>query len=665
MKIFIPIEHSLKYNPSLDGLRGVAILLVLLFHIWPEYFSFGYVGVDIFFVLSGFLITQIIYTKLESNTFSFKEFYRNRIRRIFPALIIVLLFTILIGYIFLLPFELKELGFHIKSSAFFYENFRLIKEVGYWDEASQLKPLLHFWSLSIEEQFYLLWPTIVFVLYKYRLKLEVWHGLLIVFAILILLSFFLDINKFYHTISRSFELVLGGIFFVFSCKFKNLTERISNYKIYLYVVFLLSILYSFNNTNFNFLNTFCVAISTSFLILYLSFFPKTTLLNNKFLIFFGLISFPLYLWHYVIISYGHIFGINVSFYGILIIFVSVILSFLVYYFIEIQARKQTSYIFSVVLLLIVVCIGLFGNFIKSKNGFPLRAHLVDNSKFEAQFIRDSFKNDAGILLVNKALGYTPTSEYIKATSDDITKQFILITGDSHAHTSYPGIQDRLKTLGYETLLVSNSSCPPYLGGAMGKNIDDIAICEQKIKDIYNLLNNKLNILGVIFITRANTYMYDRGFGKIENNEQPYNYHHIGFYKDASYNHKDIFLQSIDNTFAFFNDKKIKFFYLIENPELGFSPRKCLKRPFGFFDNKCTINFQAYVQRSSEYRNFILEISKKYNNVVVLDPLNMYCDQQYCYAIKDGVMLYADDDHHSVSGSYIQADYLIKNIILNK
>jgi peptidoglycan/LPS O-acetylase OafA/YrhL len=89
---FIPIvKHSLNYNPYLDGLRGVAILLVVLFHVWPDYFSFGYVGVDIFFVISGFLITQIIFTKLEKNSFSFKEFYRNRIRRLFPALIILLI----------------------------------------------------------------------------------------------------------------------------------------------------------------------------------------------------------------------------------------------------------------------------------------------------------------------------------------------------------------------------------------------------------------------------------------------------------------------------------------------------------------------------------------------------------------------------------------------
>ena len=104
MKNFIPVvTHSLKYNSSIDGLRGISISLVLLFHVWPNYFSFGYVGVDIFFVLSGYLITQIIYTKMESNSFCFKEFYRNRIRRIFPSMLVVVLTTFAIGYLFMFP----------------------------------------------------------------------------------------------------------------------------------------------------------------------------------------------------------------------------------------------------------------------------------------------------------------------------------------------------------------------------------------------------------------------------------------------------------------------------------------------------------------------------------------------------------------------------------
>jgi peptidoglycan/LPS O-acetylase OafA/YrhL len=163
------VPHTLKYNPSLDGIRGIAILAVLLFHIWPNIFKYGFLGVDLFFILSGYLMTQIIYNKLHQNAFSFKEFYRNRIRRIFPSAIIVLIFIIIIGYLFLFPLELKNLGKHIEVSALFYENYNLINEVGYWDKAAELKPTLHFWSLAVEEQFYIFWPLILFSIYKFCL----------------------------------------------------------------------------------------------------------------------------------------------------------------------------------------------------------------------------------------------------------------------------------------------------------------------------------------------------------------------------------------------------------------------------------------------------------------------------------------------------------------
>jgi peptidoglycan/LPS O-acetylase OafA/YrhL len=246
---FIPIvNHSLKYNPSLDGLRGVAITLVLLFHIWPDTFSFGYMGVDIFFVLSGFLITQIIYTKLENDTFSFKEFYRNRVRRIFPAMIVVLLVAFFIGYLFMFPSELKSLGQHMKTSVLFWQNFRLMEEVGYWDKAAELKPLLHFWSLSIEEQFYIFWPIILVLIYKFRINFLISIGVL--FILLTVLSQILDINKFYHSFARFWELAFGSFLFVLSQKF-DYKYHVNKFKLVIFLVFITSLLLAFDR-EFNF-----------------------------------------------------------------------------------------------------------------------------------------------------------------------------------------------------------------------------------------------------------------------------------------------------------------------------------------------------------------------------------------------------------------------------
>jgi peptidoglycan/LPS O-acetylase OafA/YrhL len=413
----IPIvNHSLKYNPSLDGIRGIAILSVLLFHIYPQYFHYGYLGVDLFFVLSGYLITNIIYRKLENDTFSFKEFYRNRIRRIFPAVIIVLLFTLLIGWLFLFPSELENLGKHIKSSAFFYQNFRLIDEVGYWDKAAQLKPLLHFWSLSVEEQFYVFWPLVIFTIYKLRFNLI--YALVFLLIISFSIKYIIDIDTFYHSLARFWELILGGLLFAIGSKYK--------YEL-----------------------------------------PNNKILSNKYLVFFGLISFPLYLWHYVLISYMYIFGLDVGKYGLVIILSSIILAYLTYRYIEIYTRKQSSYKFVIILFFILLSIGFIGKYIYKHKGLENRSHLVDNSEFNKQFIREPATNNMGVNLVSSILGKKPKNDYIKSTTNDMNAKFIAVIGDSHAHTSYPGFSLEAEKYGYESLLISNSSCPPYLGGGNG------------------------------------------------------------------------------------------------------------------------------------------------------------------------------------------------------
>jgi peptidoglycan/LPS O-acetylase OafA/YrhL len=602
------VLHTLKYNPSLDGIRGIAILAVLLFHIWPNIFKYGFLGVDLFFILSGYLMTQIIYNKLHQNAFSFKEFYRNRIRRIFPSAIIVLIFIIIIGYLFLFPLELKNLGKHIEASALFYENYNLINEVGYWDKAAELKPTLHFWSLAVEEQFYIFWPLILFSIYKLRLNFL--KSLIIVF-ILSLIPLFLDINHFYNFLSRIWEFVLGGLLYAFKFNISN-TNKI------------------------------------------LTFYP---------LVAIGIISYPLYLWHYAIISYMYILGINVQKFGLFIIIISFILSYMTYRYIEFYTRKQNSYLFAVFLFILMVIIALIGRYIYKYNGLSDRFFLVDNSKFEKQFIREKAKNKNGIILVTKILGYYPKNDYIKATTSDINHSFLVIIGDSHAHTSYPGFVKIAKKHGLETLLLANSSCPPFINAPMGKNIKDLKICKEKIDSIYNLLNSKsLKIKKVILATRANCYITDIGYGFIDGGNKPYNYHYKEFFENKNdYNQRKLFFRNLKNTFKFFNDKKYKFYYLLEDPELGFSPTNCLLRPFGIVSNQCKLPIEKFLQRSGYNRKQIYLIAQKFKNVHLLDPKNFYCDNVYCYVIKEGKMLYADDDHHSVDGAIMQAEYFEKKL----
>ena len=146
-----PAAAHANYRPDIDGLRAVAVLAVVGFHAFPQSITGGLVGVDIFFVISGFLISSIIFQGLRSDRFSYLEFYIRRIKRIFPALILVLLGCLVVGWFALYDVEFKPLGLHVARGAAFISNFLLSKESGYFDSASEFKELLHLWSLGIEE----------------------------------------------------------------------------------------------------------------------------------------------------------------------------------------------------------------------------------------------------------------------------------------------------------------------------------------------------------------------------------------------------------------------------------------------------------------------------------------------------------------------------------
>jgi peptidoglycan/LPS O-acetylase OafA/YrhL len=164
-------DHELRYRPDLDGLRGVTILAVVGFHAFPTYVPGGFVGVDVFFVLSGYLISTIILEQLRRSTFTLADFYIRRARRLFPALATVLATCLLLGWFVLLPAELQSLGKHISAAAAFMLNFAVWHEGSYFDPVATLNPVLHLWSLGIEEQFYLVWPLVLLLLWRHQRSL--------------------------------------------------------------------------------------------------------------------------------------------------------------------------------------------------------------------------------------------------------------------------------------------------------------------------------------------------------------------------------------------------------------------------------------------------------------------------------------------------------------
>jgi len=206
-------SSSNRYRPDIDGLRAIAVMLVLNFHAFPAAMPGGFIGVDIFFVISGFLITGIIARELDHGQFSLRAFYARRIRRIFPALIVVLCATLVLGWLWMLPAAYAQLSADVVASAAFFPNIAMLWQSGYFDIESGKKPLLHLWSLGIEEQFYLLWPLILMLAARLRVSI------LATASVIALASFALNaaligsdpVATFYLPFTRAWELLAGAI----------------------------------------------------------------------------------------------------------------------------------------------------------------------------------------------------------------------------------------------------------------------------------------------------------------------------------------------------------------------------------------------------------------------------------------------------------------------
>src|SRR5688572_242044 len=211
---------SASYRPDVDGLRAVAVLAVLAFHAFPNVAPGGFAGVDVFFVISGFLISGIILGDLERGRFSFADFYWRRIRRIFPALVLVLAGCLGLGWLVLLPHEYAQLGKHVVAGAGFIANLAFWHEAGYFDSSAELKPLLHLWSLGVEEQYYLVWPLALFLFRRWpRAMLGMIIGVgAVSFAANLWLVELRPNAAFYLPMTRFWELLVGSALAWFSIK---------------------------------------------------------------------------------------------------------------------------------------------------------------------------------------------------------------------------------------------------------------------------------------------------------------------------------------------------------------------------------------------------------------------------------------------------------------
>ena len=378
----------MKYRPEIDGLRGLAVLSVILFHAGFELFSGGFVGVDVFFVISGYLITTILIEDIENQRFNLVNFYERRARRILPALFFVMIVCIPFVWLWMLPSQIKDFSESLVAVSLFASNILFWRESDYFGASAEEKPLLHTWSLAVEEQYYVLFPIFLILVWRFG-KNRVFWMIVVMAAISLLISEWGWRNKaianFYLAPTRAWELFAGSIA-AFIVQKKGVQKKNSLALLGLSAIFVSIFVYD-ESTPFPSVYALVPVLGV---VLFVLFAEKETLaarfLSNKAMVGIGLISYSAYLWHQPLLAFTRIrFGeLQSILIMVMLSFCSLFLGYLSWKYIEIPFRKKANISRLKVFFVSSVGIGLFiimGVVGQLKEGFPNRYD--NNSRFKA------------------------------------------------------------------------------------------------------------------------------------------------------------------------------------------------------------------------------------------------------------------------------------------
>ena len=477
---------STTYRSDIDGLRAIAVLSVVGFHAFPSRFMGGFVGVDVFFVISGFLISSVIYKGKKENEFTFTDFYARRIKRIFPALVVVLVACTIFGWLFLIPSDFLLLGKDVAAGAAFISNFELLQEQGYFDTAAELKPLLHLWSLGVEEQFYIVWPLLMALAWRKQ------NAPLVIAKIIFVVSFVLNVVltnasapvAFYIPVTRFWELMLGcilaiatldtakpstfaGVAFDRFARLNSWTQKVAREATsWIGITFLVFSVLLINKER-PFPGWWALMPTFGAILLILG--GSTAWINRRMLahpalVYIGLISYPLYLWHWPLLSFARLLhgGEPSTLTKTTCIFVSFILAELTYRFIEKPIRFRTAAHTSktVFASIALATIGVVGVTIFVYDGLPSRFPVeIQNS------IRDyskaslvAYRNN--VCFLNIDAGFSQFGKECEEFGQSGGKKIVL-WGDSHAAQLFPGLEQVWRRdHAFDLVQYTASSCPP-------------------------------------------------------------------------------------------------------------------------------------------------------------------------------------------------------------
>lgn len=634
-----------NFRYDINALRALAVSIVVIFHFFPGFITGGFLGVDVFFVISGFLMTKIIMSSLETNTFSLKDFYLARAKRIIPALAVMCLVVLLVGIIYLDPWALRKLGKHILTSVGFVSNHTYLKESGYFDVAAQSKWLLHTWSLSVEWQFYVLYPLVLMATYKlFGAKgAAVAIGTTLIGSLAYNYAYLGSSASYYTLPSRAWELLAGS---VVALKREPIELKKSNVQLLLLVAIASLFISPFlidSSTLWPSHVTLIPVIATAIILLLnldLNFtFHKSRLIQGV-----GLCSYSIYLWHWPINVFIKNLTNNTITHNIIGVMVSVLMGILSFKFIESYRPKERpkggKFFLNYYPLVLASFIALIGQVIYESEGLLWRLDKTQLVIAQSVYDRNPRSGECHV-----EFGPSPECHYGSGPVSAI------VLGDSHGASIVRSVEASAPN---DTSVIdwTRSACPTISGikrvlssGELSEECGDF-VSASLIKAKTNYPN-----VPVVVINRMGGYLY----GSNEDGWQSENEKISLIAGDKRFQTRsEEYLNSILSSF-----EKTMCELSQSNPVYLVKPVPELKKDVPKTMYKYSILEQSDISVSiplEEYRQRTALITKSYEKiskncrVTLIDPEPIFCDDQQCRGDINNHPTYVDDDHLNEFGA---------------
>lgn len=644
-----------EYRPHIDGLRALAVVLVVIFHYAPSYLQGGFIGVDVFFVISGYLITGILHQSFAGHSFVFalKKFYQNRIRRIFPAALLILAFLFIVGWVTLFSYEFDLLAKHIVASSGFVENFLLWSEAGYFDGEAIKKPLLHFWSLAVEEQFYIFWPLALWFIVRRNLPL------LPIITAIIIVSFVVNVasiffghatSAFYLPVARTWELMVGAWLAIAQRQGVAWINKYPKSQSWIgLILVMIGVLIIGSESKFPGFYAILPVLGTALLINA----GHVGVINAKVaswkpIVWIGTISYPLYLWHWALLSMVAVIyeqrlpGMSWGRAKIILAIASVVLAWLTYRLIETPIRRRGKNRAVVVLLSGMLFIVAMSVYVIAGDGIQNRSFAFVNNSYSAMnYIRSMDRSplEGDCYNLNSKvsiLGQNLPDKFYCTLGDKGADTFVVAYGDSHSLSMIPVLDKFGLDNGVQIAYSGIDSCLPIIGAT--KFYGKQKACDELAARMIQLAKKK-SAKAAIFIQNWPNYLGD--MATTLNDGQKI----TGI---------PALLHGLEATINSYREEGVKVIFVEDNPGQRMTlPIDKIRFDDNLDDrsiNSLSISFHDYLKQQHKVNDLLENLAALHVGVSVINNANIFCDGDVCPVAKDGKFLYYDSGHLSTFGA---------------